>query len=331
LNPHAGNGGDVLKHLVLATTLDLTTPDLFVETHAGLAFNDLRLAGYKYPTGLFPAAVQPVTKKGRNRKNPPYAHDYLKATASTTHISPYRTVLTQNYPDPHGTRSRSCLLNDGSWYPGSVGIVRLIRPNTPRLLLREADLSAGPELSFLFPNSSTTMVAGSSLLPPDHFPLLLETALATLTPSSQALILVDPFHLAPSKSTFAAQSEDAVDCLRMVWRFATHPSRPVILAWYPIFFANNPAIPAPTPAGITDLMNALLASPRQLVPRGNNRPRLIEMRWGRVRGMCGAGVIAINPPSKLIVEVRKQLNVLTKSPVQGVSVNPNGIISFTIR
>lgn len=45
MNSHAGNPGNVLKHLLLAELIHLIQPTAFLDTHAGRPWNEHPVAG----------------------------------------------------------------------------------------------------------------------------------------------------------------------------------------------------------------------------------------------------------------------------------------------
>jgi len=298
MNPHAGNAGDILKHLVLALAVDAAAKRsgglaIYAETHGGLPHNNLAADGYRYPTALLKQYAS-TTPQGQVRplQPMPYAHEYCN-TRRAGRDGGYKKLLRINLPDPFHPkqlRTRTGLhQSGGTWYPGSVGLVAELTASSPlsHLLVRDTNPAAMTELPPLFPQTNIITAISGGLDADSPFGAALRRALAYRRPTDgTAVVLIDPFNLAKKEGA------DATESRRLLWELAAHPARAVVLAWYPIHFVRGQQQP-PTPPAINGLWAAFSAGP---YPLSGGR---LELRWFKNnQGRRGAGLILLNPPTR---------------------------------
>jgi 23S rRNA (adenine2030-N6)-methyltransferase len=199
---HAGNHGDVLKHLVLLDCLGHLAakdkPYLYVDTHAG--------------AGAY------ALDKG-------YAAMNCEWAAGIASLRSYRPVLQDALPPPlPGSLTRYLKTIDeftgpepGSWYPGSPALAALCMRPGDRAVLCELHSSDHTLLQERFSGDRRFKV-----LKTDGFNQLK----AVLPPSSRrGLVLIDPsYELAQDYTLIVSALEDALD------RFRTG----IFLVWYPL-------------------------------------------------------------------------------------------------
>lgn len=281
MNPYAGNGGDLLKHMILSTVLDDADVDGYVESHGGLPFNDLSLPGFRYPK-----PIQPITVR---RLGGPWVSDFLAGPGTAD--DPYTRVLRHGaYPpgiQPIGA--------DGTWYPGSIGLVHLLRPNVANMVIRDNDTGVSRQIRELFP--SARVVASGGPMPPEPFGREL---LGSIGASGSPVVFIDPFHLADPAAQNSGAFRDAAHSRRLLCLLASLPSEPLTLAWYGIGRTKGSMS---TPRQVVELLGTL--SGIVAAGGGARKPLLMEMRWdnGGAAVLAGAGMLLLNAGETLVNRV----------------------------
>lgn len=269
---HAGNHGDVLKHIILLQCLDHLAgkekPFLYVDTHAGAGAYTLE-QGYaavnrEWASGMarLPGrhAGESTLDAGGNPELPAALARYLKAL--------------QEYSEVEGS----------SWYPGSPVLASQCMRAGDRAVLCELHSSDYPLLQERFSADRRFKV-----LKTDGFTHLK----AVLPPASRrGLVLLDPsYELASDYDSVPAALEDGLA------RFATG----TFLIWYPV-------LQRPEAGRLPKEVEALAG---QLGPEGFLRAELrIRSSKTGERGMSGSGMLVLNPPWTLEPALRGSLPVL---------------------
>jgi 23S rRNA (adenine2030-N6)-methyltransferase len=193
---HAGNFADVLKHAVLALTIEhlKQKPAAFrvIDTHAG--------------TGAYDLASEESGKTGEWREGIGRLIDAELPASVAGLLEPYLAVVRKENPDGGLTR-----------YPGSPLIARRLIRRNDRLIVNELHADDVKALRRLFAADTRTTVlsldawmALKALLPPKE---------------RRGVVLVDPPFEQPGEFTRLAQG------LREAWRrFATG----TVIVWYPL-------------------------------------------------------------------------------------------------
>ena len=209
---HAGNHGDVLKHLVLLACLDYLAskdkPYLYIDTHAGAGAYALD-RGYAAMNCEWAAGIARLGTYGKDHGFPGN-HLGLSSSGNTEFLhaplSRYLKTI-ENF---------SCA-KAGSWYPGSPALAaECLRPGDKAILceLHRSDHALLQE-SFKADRRFRVMKADGftqlkAFLPP---------------PSRRGLVLIDPsYELAQDYSSIVAALDDALS------RFQTG----IYLIWYPL-------------------------------------------------------------------------------------------------
>jgi 23S rRNA (adenine2030-N6)-methyltransferase len=283
---HAGNHGDVLKHLVLLECLDhLATKDkpyLYVDTHAGAgayaldsgyaAMNCEWAAGFAklgaYGNGSHNSVSGAGTTGGRLR-NPDPGYPALLPSSIIRYL---KTIEEFHMPE------------SGSWYPGSPALAAQYMRHGDRAVLCELHSSDQVLLQERFSADRRFKVLKTdgfiqlkALLPP---------------PSRRGIVLIDPsYELAEDYASITIALKDALA------RFATG----IYLVWYPLLERQE----------ARDLPAAVESLAQQL-GQGNFLRAELRVRSSAPgeRGMAGSGMLILNPPWPLAKALEEILPVL---------------------
>ncbi len=192
---HAGNHGDVLKHLALFHCLRYLTiktkPLLYLDTHAGAGAYRLE-EGYAAQNREWESGIGRLSGTGRTESAPDAVREYL------------------DFVEDYGRR------NPGE-YPGSPALASVVLRPGDRLVLREIHPTDLEELRTRYRDDGRIEVGGS-----DGFAALKEV----LPPESRrGLVMVDPPY------ELASEYDRVVDSLAEgLRRFETG----TYLVWYPL-------------------------------------------------------------------------------------------------
>jgi 23S rRNA (adenine2030-N6)-methyltransferase len=283
---HAGNHGDVLKHLVLLECLyhlaNKDKPYLYVDTHAGAgayaldsgyaAMNCEWAAGIArlgtYGTGPHESEAGPGAVSGVLRNQDPGKPVVLPSSI----IRYLKTIEEFRVPEA------------GSWYPGSPALAALCMRRGDRAVLCELHGSDHALLQERFAADRRFKV-----LKTDGFAQLK----ALLPPSSRrGIVLIDPsYELAQDYPAITTALKDALA------RFSTG----IYLIWYPLLERQEAR---DLPAAVETLAESL----------GHDSFLRAELRIRSSlpgeRGMAGSGMLVLNPPWQLAKALEEILPVL---------------------
>ncbi len=258
MNKHAANDGDVLKHLLLAELVHLERSRLrtYVDTHAGLPWNDLSQTGYRFNR----------RRAGRRW----WADDFMKA-ANAGSLGPqvknaqYTKLLAKTFwinghvaPQP--------------LYPGSVGVVQAVAQNVHEWLLAEAQTSDRRALR----RAAVGATVVPSLLSPS---VKLVTKLRGAI-GPQCMVFVDLFRLAANGWV--------VPDARHARRFIVYAARAgaLVMAWYPL---SRPDTPREIERRVWEPLGEA-----PLQPTYRLKVEVRWLPNSRSQAMSGAGVIIAN-------------------------------------
>lgn len=283
---HAGNHGDVLKHLVLLECLDhMATKDkpyLYVDTHAGAgayaldkgyaAMNCEWAAGISRLAGIAKLGTYgPGFGTSGTRLASPDSGPQAALPASI--IRYLKTIEAFSIPE------------SGSWYPGSPALAAQRMRHGDRAVLCELHSSDHPLLQEMFAADRRFKV-----LKTDGFAQLK----ALLPPQSRrGIVLIDPsYELVQDYVSIVTALKDALG------RFSTG----IYLIWYPLLERQE----------AKDLPVAVEALANQLGKDSFLRAELrIRSLVPGERGMAGSGMMVINPPWPLAKALEDILPELT--------------------
>ncbi|MGD9939181.1 MAG: 23S rRNA (adenine(2030)-N(6))-methyltransferase RlmJ [Clostridia bacterium] len=287
---HAGNHGDVLKHLVLLECLDHLAnkdkPYLYVDTHAGAGAYALD-SGYAAMNCEWAAGIARLGTYGAGShasgSAPGTAPGGLGGPVNPEHENPIplpslivrylRSIAEFGVSDP------------GSWYPGSPALAAQCMRHGDRAVLCELHSSDHALLHERFAADRRFKVLKTdgfaqlkALLPP---------------PTRRGIVLIDPsYELAQDYSSIPTTLKDALA------RFATG----IYLIWYPLLERQEAR---DLPAAVESLADSL----------GRYRFLRAELRIRSSipgeRGMAGSGMLVLNPPWQLAKALEEVLPVLT--------------------
>ncbi|OHD81853.1 MAG: hypothetical protein A3J97_00295 [Spirochaetes bacterium RIFOXYC1_FULL_54_7] len=276
---HAGNHGDVLKHLVLLECLDhLATKDkpyLYVDTHAGAGAYALD-SGYAAMNCEWAAGIDKLNAYGTRLEAAsagPGAPGTAEPAPLPSSITRYLKII-QDFSVPEA----------GSWYPGSPALAAQCMRRGDRAVLCELHVSDHALLDERFSTDRRFKVLKS-----DGFVQLK----ALLPPTTRrGLILIDPsYELVQDYDSIVAALKDALG------RFHTG----IYLIWYPLLERQE----------AKDLPAAVAALASQLGEDGFLRTELrIRSSVPGERGMAGSGMMILNPPWTLIKTLQGILPIL---------------------
>jgi 23S rRNA (adenine2030-N6)-methyltransferase len=288
---HAGNHADVLKHVVLLSTLaQLTakpTPLRYVETHAGAGTYDLRSAAAQknreYEGG--------IGRLWNERGGPgvPLAVSRLVDLVARHNGSP-KTL--GRYPGSPWLACELLRAGDDAYlfelHPAEHGAL------AQRLGAPERTGSGVPRESSGSPREKTGAPPDKIGVPPKNIRVLRENGLSgsiglVPPPTRRALVLIDPSYETEREETAVL---DAL--VKMHRRFSTG----VYAVWYPIV----------TRRAVQGFERAALAT--RIAPI--ERYELSVAPEGRGRGLTGSVMLVVNPPWKLREEMEAALPWLAR-------------------
>jgi 23S rRNA (adenine2030-N6)-methyltransferase len=269
---HAGNHGDVLKHLVLLGCLDHLAnkdkPYLYIDTHAGAGAYTLD-SGYAVMNCEWAAGIARLRTFGDSTDSSGARETVLQPSS----ISRYLKAI-EDF-----TSSEA-----GNWYPGSPALAaRCLRPED-RAVVCELHSSDHALLQERFSGDRRFKVLKTdgfvqlkALLPP---------------PSRRGLVLIDPsYELAQDYALIISTLKDALA------RFSTG----LYLVWYPLLERQE----------AKDLPGAMEALASQLGEGGFLRVELrVRSASPGERGMVGSGMMVLNPPWTLAPTMKDCLPTL---------------------
>jgi 23S rRNA (adenine2030-N6)-methyltransferase len=272
---HAGNHGDVLKHLVLLECLDYLAskdkPYLYIDTHAGAGAYTLD-SGYAAMNCEWAAGIARLRAFGAG----------TATSGARETVSLPSSILRYLKAIEDFTGSEA-----GSWYPGSPALAaQCLRPEdravlcelhgTDHALLQER-FSGSRRFKILKTDGFAQLKA---LLPP---------------PSRRGLVLIDPsYELAQDYSAVVSALKEALA------RFSTG----MYLVWYPLLERQE----------ASELPRAMEALASQLGEGGFLRVELrVRSTIPGERGMAGSGMMVLNPPWTLAKTMMDCLPVLGKA------------------
>ncbi|MFH2115434.1 MAG: 23S rRNA (adenine(2030)-N(6))-methyltransferase RlmJ [Spirochaetota bacterium] len=283
---HAGNHGDVLKHLVLLECLDHLAskdkPYLYIDTHAGAGAYALD-KGYAAMNCEWAAGIAKLGTYGMGLGTSGTAYGTSGIAYGASATGELKTL-----PTPIArylkTMEEFSGLESGSWYPGSPALAaRCMRPadravlcelhGTDHVLLQER-FFADRRFKVLKTDGFAQLKA---LLPP---------------PSRRGIVLIDPsYELVQDYASIISALKEAL-C-----RFSTG----MYLVWYPLLERQE----------AKDLPVAVETLASRLGDDGFLRAELrVRSSAPGGRGMAGSGMMVLNPPWPLAKALEESLPIL---------------------
>ena len=294
---HAGNHGDVLKHLVLLECLHHLAgkdkPYLYIDTHAGAGSYTLD-RGYAALNCEWAAGVAKLRAHVSRLDSMRFGNKAGSSAVDSGAEGYGKELASHGYGESQ--RVPDALVRylkaiddftgygDGSWYPGSPALAaRFMRP-VDRAVVCELHSSDHALLEERFSNDRRFKV-----LKTDGFTQL---KAVLPPPSRRALILIDPsYELAQDYAFITTALKDALS------RFSTG----LYLVWYPLLERKE----------ARELPVALEALADRLGPDSFLKAELrVRSSIPGEKGMAGSGMILFNPPWTLSTTLNECLPIL---------------------